>query len=165
MVGHSIARAHCAPAGLEVPIARGRWAGAKGPAWGAGCHVTKHRNCSPPMRSRACVRLLFLSGWPEDGDDPDRAIGPANFRTPSASPRTRPQRMMQTPEPMEDNQDLERFGRAGKLVRIMLVDDHEVVRSGLRVMLEGNPDLRVVAEAGSVQESVSKAGQARPDVV
>jgi two-component system, NarL family, response regulator DevR len=51
------------------------------------------------------------------------------------------------------------------VVRIMLVDDHEVVRSGLRALLEGQPDLRVVAEAGSVQESVSKAGQARPDVV
>jgi two-component system, NarL family, response regulator DevR len=72
--------------------------------------------------------------------------------------------MMQAPTTMEDNQDLEPFGRAGKLVRIMLVDDHEVVRSGLRVMLEGNPDLRVVAEAGTVQESISKADQARPDV-
>ena len=47
----------------------------------------------------------------------------------------------------------------------MLVDDHEVVRSGLRVLLEGQPDLRIVAEAGSVQESVAKAAQTQPDVV
>ena len=47
----------------------------------------------------------------------------------------------------------------------MLVDDHEVVRSGLRALLEGQPDLRIVAEAGSVTESVAKASQAKPDVV
>jgi two-component system, NarL family, response regulator DevR len=66
---------------------------------------------------------------------------------------------------MNDMQERHAPKTAGSIVRIMLVDDHEVVRSGLRVMLEGNADLRVVAEAGTVQESIAKADQARPDVV
>jgi DNA-binding NarL/FixJ family response regulator len=47
----------------------------------------------------------------------------------------------------------------------MLVDDHEVVRSGLRSMLEAAGDVRVVAEAGTVREAVSEAARVRPQVV
>ena len=53
---------------------------------------------------------------------------------------------------------------AGK-VRIMLVDDHEVVRMGLRTLLEKRPGFLVVADAGSVAEAVATAHQAQPDVV
>src|SRR5207302_10187015 len=54
---------------------------------------------------------------------------------------------------------------APKRHRIMLVDDHEVVRQGVRTMLEAHPDLAVVAEAGSVREAVIRARAVRPDVV
>jgi DNA-binding NarL/FixJ family response regulator len=47
----------------------------------------------------------------------------------------------------------------------MLVDDHEVVRNGLRVILEAHRDLRVVAEAGTVDESLVQAERTRPDVI
>jgi DNA-binding NarL/FixJ family response regulator len=47
----------------------------------------------------------------------------------------------------------------------MLVDDHEIVRGGLRAMLEATTDLMVVAEAGSVREAVEAAARHRPDVV
>jgi two-component system response regulator DevR len=53
---------------------------------------------------------------------------------------------------------------AGPL-RLMLVDDHEVVRSGLRTMLEAAGDIRVVAEAGSVREAVAEAERTSPDVI
>ncbi|HEV2953891.1 MAG TPA: response regulator transcription factor [Candidatus Dormibacteraeota bacterium] len=53
---------------------------------------------------------------------------------------------------------------AAKL-RIMLVDDHEVVRSGIRAMLETNADLSVVAEAGSVIDAIREAARVRPDVI
>ena len=39
--------------------------------------------------------------------------------------------------------------------RILLADDHAVVRRGLRLVLEGEPDLRVVAEAGDGAEAVA----------
>ena len=51
------------------------------------------------------------------------------------------------------------------MIRVMLVDDHEVVRKGLRSMLEANEDLEVVAEAGTADESVLRARSYKPDVV
>lgn len=49
--------------------------------------------------------------------------------------------------------------------RILIVDDHEVVRLGLRTLLEGHNDIVVVDEAASADESVRKAQQHNPDVV
>ena len=51
------------------------------------------------------------------------------------------------------------------MINIVLVDDHPVVRVGLRGMLEAADDLRVVGEAGSGDEALVLAGALRPDVV
>ena len=51
------------------------------------------------------------------------------------------------------------------MTRIMLVDDHEVVRNGLRAMLEAHDDLEVVAEAGTAADAVLRARSYKPDVV
>jgi DNA-binding NarL/FixJ family response regulator len=53
----------------------------------------------------------------------------------------------------------------GKRLRVMLVDDHEVVRSGLKAMLDVLPDVAIVAEAGTVQDAISEVARTRPDVV
>jgi two-component system response regulator DevR len=50
-------------------------------------------------------------------------------------------------------------------VRIMIVDDHEVVRLGLRGLLERQPGWQVVAEASTADEAVDRALELRPDVV
>ena len=50
-------------------------------------------------------------------------------------------------------------------VTIRIVDDHEVVRMGLRTLLERQPGFLVVAEAGTAAESVIAARQSQPDVV
>jgi two-component system, NarL family, response regulator DevR len=50
-------------------------------------------------------------------------------------------------------------------LRVMLVDDHEVVRKGIKALLEAADDIVVAAEAGSVQEAIDEAGRCRPDVV
>jgi two-component system, NarL family, response regulator DevR len=47
----------------------------------------------------------------------------------------------------------------------MLVEDHDLVRSGLRGMLEDAGGIRVVAESATVPDAVTKASVARPDVV
>ncbi|WP_447005089.1 response regulator [Saccharothrix isguenensis] len=49
-------------------------------------------------------------------------------------------------------------------VRVLLVDDHEVVRRGLRELLEDEDDISVVAEAGGVDEALVRAAATRPDV-
>ena len=50
-------------------------------------------------------------------------------------------------------------------VRVALVDDHEVVRRGLRDLLDGEPGIEVVAEAGGVEEALARVGATSPDVV
>ncbi len=49
--------------------------------------------------------------------------------------------------------------------RLMIVDDHEVVRMGLRAALEVEPDFTVVAEAGNGKEAIEKARAHQPDIV
>lgn len=49
-------------------------------------------------------------------------------------------------------------------MRVLLVDDHEVVRRGLRDLLDTEQDVSVVAEAGGVDEALARAREAVPDV-
>jgi two-component system response regulator NreC len=50
-------------------------------------------------------------------------------------------------------------------IRVLVVDDHAVVRAGLRLLLEQETDFEVVAEAGSAEEAVRAARLEKPDVV
>jgi two-component system response regulator NreC len=54
---------------------------------------------------------------------------------------------------------------AAKPVRILLADDHTVVRKGLRLLLESVPEFHVIADAASGRDAISLAEQHRPDVV
>ncbi|HEY8656266.1 MAG TPA: response regulator transcription factor [Candidatus Limnocylindria bacterium] len=49
--------------------------------------------------------------------------------------------------------------------RVLICDDHEVVREGLRGLIGRQPGLTVVGEAGTVAESIETAARAKPDVV
>jgi DNA-binding NarL/FixJ family response regulator len=51
-----------------------------------------------------------------------------------------------------------------KLVRILIADDHPVVRAGVRTLLEQQSNHRVVAEASTGDEAISKARECRPDI-
>ncbi len=50
-------------------------------------------------------------------------------------------------------------------IRIVLVDDHEVARRGIRSVLKSNPNLEIVGEAADGEEAIRKAGEFRPDIV
>jgi two-component system, NarL family, response regulator LiaR len=50
-------------------------------------------------------------------------------------------------------------------IKVMLVDDHAVVRSGLSAFLSVNPDLELVGEAENGQQAVVRAGLLQPDVI
>ncbi len=52
-----------------------------------------------------------------------------------------------------------------KIIRIMLVDDHEVLRSGLKYIIDVIDDLEVVGEASNGVEAVQKCAELQPDVV
>ena len=50
-------------------------------------------------------------------------------------------------------------------LRVLLVDDHEVVRSGIASLLKATEDIVVAGEAGTVQDAIDQAERTRPDVV
>lgn len=50
-------------------------------------------------------------------------------------------------------------------IRLLLVDDHEMVRNGVRAFFEAHPDFEVVGEAASGAEAVEQAARLVPDVV
>ena len=51
------------------------------------------------------------------------------------------------------------------MIEVLIVDDHAVVRTGLRLLLETQDDMEAVGEAGSVEEAVKQARKLRPDLV
>ena len=54
--------------------------------------------------------------------------------------------------------------KTGRPIRILIADDHEIVRRGLRTLLESEPGCSVIGEAANGSEAVAKAVELRPDV-
>ena len=52
-----------------------------------------------------------------------------------------------------------------RVLRVLLADDHKIVREGIESILEGEPDIEIVGQAGDGQEAVDLANQLEPDVV
>ncbi len=52
-----------------------------------------------------------------------------------------------------------------KTLKILLADDHKMVREGLRLLIDSQPDMRVVGEAANGREALLKARELKPDVV
>ena len=50
-------------------------------------------------------------------------------------------------------------------IRVMIVDDHEIVRRGIAEIVDRADDLEVVAEAGTVQDALRRAQLVSPDVI
>src|SRR5918995_828375 len=50
-------------------------------------------------------------------------------------------------------------------IRVLIVDDHAVVRAGLRMLIEAQAEMAVVGEAGDGREAIRLACEAHPDVV
>jgi DNA-binding NarL/FixJ family response regulator len=50
-------------------------------------------------------------------------------------------------------------------IRILLADDHAVVRQGFKMILAAQPDMEIVGEAGNGREALDLAGQLQPDVI
>ncbi|MEI7846638.1 MAG: response regulator transcription factor [Chloroflexota bacterium] len=51
------------------------------------------------------------------------------------------------------------------IIRILLADDHKMLRDGLRALLEGEDDMQVIAEAGTVQQTIRVTAEILPDVL
>src|ERR1700690_2125944 len=53
---------------------------------------------------------------------------------------------------------------ASKPISVFLLDDHEIVRRGVRDLLEAEPDIRVIGEAGTASSALARIPALRPDV-
>src|SRR5919109_3818996 len=62
-------------------------------------------------------------------------------------------------------EDIAQSGAPSKRIRVMVVDDHSVVRQGLRCLIDAERDMEVVAETGDVDQIVPLFAQCQPDVV
>jgi DNA-binding NarL/FixJ family response regulator len=72
---------------------------------------------------------------------------------------TNPARLSQPGRPCDDGP------MSAPPLRVMLVDDHQVVRDGIKLLLADTTDVVVCAEAGSAREAVAVAARALPDVI
>jgi len=68
-------------------------------------------------------------------------------------------------EAVPNETSAEKRPAGGKCVQVLLVDDHQIIREGLRALLEKHADIAVVAEAASGEEAVRLARELTPDVV
>jgi two-component system, NarL family, response regulator DevR len=57
-----------------------------------------------------------------------------------------------------------RVDQNGLMIRVFLLDDHEIVRHGVRELLDAQPDLEVVGEAGTAEEAYGRIPATSPDV-
>jgi two-component system response regulator NreC len=53
----------------------------------------------------------------------------------------------------------------GVSIRVLVVDDHAVVRSGLRMLIDAEDDMKTVGEAGNVRDAIFEARSAKPDLI
>ncbi|GID26264.1 response regulator transcription factor [Paractinoplanes brasiliensis] len=51
------------------------------------------------------------------------------------------------------------------MIRVLLVDDQQLIRAGLRMLCDAEPDIEVVGEAGNGREAITLAGRLAPDVI
>ena len=52
-----------------------------------------------------------------------------------------------------------------EMIRILIVDDHAMLRAGLKLLIEGQSDMRVVGEAGDLRSAIQVAQEKTPDVI
>jgi len=66
---------------------------------------------------------------------------------------------------MTEERTIPARGSAGRPFRLLVVDDHEVVRQGLVALLDRRPNFQVVAQAGTVEDALAQARLHQPDIV
>src|SRR5262249_28970287 len=82
---------------------------------------------------------------------------------PHRRPLRRPTRV--GPAPLRRHARDARVRRGGPMIRILIVDDHELLRAGLRSRLQREPGIAVVGEAASAERAVLMARKLQPDLI
>src|SRR5664279_891303 len=127
----------------------------------------------PAWSTSGAAMTTERSDWRTDGRWPDLADGPpepgaTRADTPNSATawddrwnRRGEDFAVTNPSPAADSLD----APALDPIRVLIVDDHALFRRGLQMVLEQEPDIEVVGEAGDGAEAVGKAADALPDIV
>ena len=99
--------------------------------------------CDQEDRSQEPLKLLGIA-HPRVGHPPEPSDG--SLRSPACRPTLR------------------RWHNGLMSIRVFLLDDHELVREGIRSLLESDPDIEVVGEASTASEALTRVPLAKPDV-
>ena len=78
--------------------------------------------------------------------------------------RTQAQRAKTGAKPESERRGARRWHNSGMTIRVFLLDDHELVREGIRLLLESDEDIEVVGEAATAAEAMDRIPLAKPDV-
>ncbi|MDF0642411.1 MAG: response regulator [Nitrospira sp.] len=110
-------------------------------------------------------RMQAMGGWFNVTSAPGAGTTATLSLPLPASPEPKQaDRRLQSAEPPSLVSDPSPEGHAHR-IRVLLVDDHVMVRRSLKVILDGFPDLAVVGEAGDGREAVAKVAELAPDLV
>src|SRR4051794_38905897 len=115
----------------------GRWSGWRWPTTGPAS--TWPARCTPPG----------ASGWCRCASGPPRWVAACTSTPPRVGVRPSSRRCRCEPSMRSEP------GGAVTAIRLLLVDDHEVVRTGLRTFLELQDDMEVVGEAGTAERALA----------
>ena len=72
---------------------------------------------------------------------------------------------MATPIAKEPQRQSYVLSSVAKVIRVLIIDDHELVRNGLRILLESQPGITVVGEASNAAEALANIISERPDII
>ncbi len=108
-------------------------------------------------------RLELLGGGVEIHSEPGGGCL-VTLTAPVPMPAAVPPRIL-TPRDQPGDLHLQRANSAGQPIRVMIVDDHEILREGLANLLESNSQIEVVGAAGDGAVAIEVARKLRPDVI
>src|SRR5215213_4893689 len=112
----------------------------------------------PPARGSASSRCGSASRWPMARSRSHRSGGAARASWPACPNHGRTATARRR---AIDNEG----AMSGDLIRVILVDDHSVVRAGLKAVLGTAKDIDVIGEAKDGREAIALADRMRPDVI
>src|SRR5690606_8292264 len=144
----------------------GRW-----PGGGGRVHRRDAASVRPPggRRQGSCLATVAGGAGSRRGG-PGGVVRGRSAAVSATVPRAQPSRRLRPPDPpLAQPHAWQRYlgtpGWGSRVITVLLVDDHSVVRAGVRGMLAGEPDVTVVGEAASAAEAVVSVAALAPDVV
>jgi DNA-binding NarL/FixJ family response regulator len=132
---------------------------------GLGWPLVRAQEHRPQVTPGVCSRPELTSAGRKDGQAGTKVLRPGSQRSLAW---LRERRLTAARPGRDDGQVMTVTSQAadgsGQQIKVFLLDDHEIVRRGVRDLLEAEPDIRVIGEAGTAASALARIPALRPDV-